>query len=137
MVTDRINEIARSSIRGHVYLLAGFTGAGAAQPTVSANSELATVDNFASTRGGVLTTITRNGAGDVTYILPSAPARVLNVSASSHGATDLECTVRAWSITANRLTVQVKTWSPAGVATDLANGTDFLRIAIDGSDSTV
>lgn len=137
MAFNRTTQLVKSTSVEAVLLYADFTGAGAAAPTVSATTVLLAKDNFASSQNALDTEITRNGAGDVTYLFPASPATVLNVSAGVRGATDLTATVSAWSISSGRLSVTVKTWTPAGVATDLADGTDFLRIAIAGNLSTV
>lgn len=136
MAFNRTTQLVKSTAVEAVMLFADFTGAGAAAPTVSASSVLLAKDNFASPIDTLTTTITRNGTGDVTYLFPMSPATVLNVSAGVRGASDLDATVSAWSISSGRLSVRVKTWAPDGTATDLADGTDFLRVAIVGNLST-
>jgi hypothetical protein len=136
MAFNRTVQLVKSTAVEAVMVFADFTGAGAAAPTVSASTVLLPKDNFASSIDLTDTTITRNGAGDYTFLFPQSPATVLNVSAGARGATDLAATVSTWSISDGRLSVTVKTWTPAGVATDLADGTDFLRVAIVGNLST-
>lgn len=116
-------------------LYADFTGAGAAAPTVSATTVLGARDNYATTREGNATTIVRNGAGDYTLTFPTAPpsaAKVMSIVPVAYGATSgIGASLQSWAVTSGRLVVNVKTWTQPGVATDLANGTDFLRLSIE------
>lgn len=130
-INQAINPVRGTAVNP-VAVWADFTGAGAGAPTVSASTVLPKQHNYAQTREGNTTTITRNAAGDYTFVFPTAPSVVLDVQARARGATALQCNVQTWSITSGRLTVQVKCYTPAGVATDLANGTDWLRVRIEG-----
>lgn len=127
-------QLVKSTALQLAKVYADFTGAGAGAPTVSATTVLRARDNFASTREGNAVGVVRNGAGDYTITFPTAPpsaSKVMDVQAVPRGATALQATVQTWNVTSGRLVVQVKTWTPAGVATDLANGTDFLRVSIE------
>jgi hypothetical protein len=128
-------NLSRSTATQLAKLWADFTGAGAAIPTVSAITQLGGRDNYASPREGNTTGVVRNGVGDYTITFPTAPpsaAKVMWLAAKVRGATSgMQATVQSWVVTAGRLVVNVKTWTPAGAAADLANGTDFLRMALE------
>lgn len=126
---NRTLQQAKSSAVELATFFAEFTGAGAGAPTVSAATRLLLKDNCAAgTVNGLTTGIVRNGAGDYTFTLPWAPGAILNIHPSAIGASSLDAFIQTWSITSGRLVFQVKTFTAAGVATDLANGTDFLRV---------
>ena len=130
---NRTTQLVKSTAVEAVLLFADFTGAADAAPTVSASTVLLPKDNYATSAGTIDTIINRTAAGVVTYTFPSSPATILNVTAGVRGASDLDATVSSWAITDGFLVVTVKTWAPNGTATDMALGTDFLRIAIVGN----
>lgn len=133
-ISQGINPVRSTAIQ-LAKLYADFTGAGAGAPTVSATTVLGARDNYATTREGNATTIVRNGAGDYTFTLPTAPpsaAKVMDVDAVARGTTSgIQATVQSWAVTSGRLVLNIKTWIPNGTATDLASGVDFLRISIE------
>lgn len=109
--------------RAVVTLRARFTGAGAANPTKKTAGDGSGPDQY-----GV--SAARSGAGVVVYTLLEMPVEILECRAHVPGAAPLQALVIAYSI-ANK-TVSVNTYSPAGVATDLANGTDEIVIVVVG-----
>ena len=99
---------------------------------------LALSANYAVPLGAAMATvIVRNGVGDHTYTFADSPTRALFVDARPSGTTALQAVVTTSTQNANgTYTIRVLTFTPAGVATDLA-ATDLLKILFYGSDSTV
>lgn len=114
--------------------VAAFTGAGAFAPTVAATTIVSTAANLAAR---ATPTITRNGAGDVTYTLAvnASPSKAYMVLPVADGTTDLDATLRSVALTNGALVVRVLTKTAAGVATDMSTA-DNLRLLIVASNST-
>lgn len=117
--------------------IAAFTGAGAAAPTVTPTAGLPIKANLAAPRSGNTTTITRNGAGDYTFVFQvgRSPGAVLQIIPTVEGTTaNLVPKIAAWSIASGRLTVQVLV--TADVVADDLEAVDILRLFIIGVDSS-
>lgn len=138
MARNRSKYPAKTTHNDSTTDVASFTGAGAAAIVVSAAAVLAAGANYAVPAGtNKATVITRNGVGDHTLTFADAPTRVLHVDPQTYGTTALKAviTTRTQNV-GGTFTVRVLTFTPAGVAADMA-ATDFLTIYVYGSDSTV
>lgn len=132
----------RSPIDG-VISYAAFVGAGAASPTIPTAAQAALLLpatlNMATPRGTtVAVVITRTGVGDHTFTFEpfASPAQAFYVSVMLTGATAaLDSRVLTVTMTAGRLAVRVLTFIDNGTDTDMASGTDFMTIRVEGSNS--
>lgn len=137
MALKRTKTMMKSPVNEAWFAVAAFIGAGTSAPTVATDAQagLRTRNNYASPQGGRSTVITRNGAGDYTFVFPEAPTQLLYVDAKVTGTAALQVEITTATVNAdNTLTVRVVCATAAGVATDVT-AAELLRVAVFGSDS--
>lgn len=147
MAFDKSTNMQMTVGSSPVRAFAAFVGAGAAILTVPTDAQAVAAGlprgsaNIALPRGttNVSVVVTRTGVGDHTYTFATraSPSVIWFAVAQVEGASNLAAEVKSKIITAGQLIVRVLTFTAAGAATDLASGTDFLTIMIDGSNSNV
>lgn len=111
------------------FVTAIYKGAGAADPTIPTDAEFSKQHNaaFSATRTGV-------GVYDCFLAPDSAPTRVFQCNPTVEGAALQAVVTTQYAAATRKVTVSVFTM--AGAAAELTSGTAFLKLLIEGQDSS-